>query len=58
MKRDKYSKNIRIAIVATVLLVAPGALAIGEYLRGNLVQVDIDVKTEVPSTEKDLVQEE
>lgn len=57
MKKDKYSKNIRIAIVATVLFVTPAALAIGEILRNSLVDVDDKVmKTEIQVTEEGLGQ--
>lgn len=59
MKKDKHSKNIRLAIVATVLLIAPGALAIGEFLRTNLEDVKaVEVTTEIPLTVEVPVQEE
>jgi len=54
MKRDKYSKNIRIAIVATVLLIAPASLALGEYLKENLVDADENVKTEFPLSSEEI----
>lgn len=57
MKRDKYSTNIRIAIVATVLLIAPASLALGEYLKESLVDADKNVKTEFPLSNEEIGQE-
>ena len=57
MKRDKYSVKIRIAIVVTILLIAPTALGIGVYLKdsltNNIADTEKVTRSEIQITEED-----
>lgn len=57
MKKDKYSIKICIAIVVTVLLITPTALAIGVYLKDSLTD-NIANKEEITKSEIQTVEKE